>query len=56
MTKPVGAIWQPLVVTPFFSLPYLVRLGMGWLALLGIIFGSAFGFKLENVCRPLSIP
>jgi len=47
VTRPVEAIWLPLVQKPFFALPYNVRLTMGWLALLGIVFGSAFGFKLE---------
>ncbi|KAI0093471.1 Na+ dependent nucleoside transporter C-terminus-domain-containing protein [Irpex rosettiformis] len=46
VTRPVEAIWIPLVQKPFFSLPYYIRLGMGWLALLGIVFGSAFGFGL----------
>ena len=49
MTRPVEAIWVPLVQKPFFALPYYVRLGMGWLALLGIVFGSAFGFPLTGV-------
>ncbi|RPD78510.1 H+/nucleoside cotransporter [Lentinus tigrinus ALCF2SS1-7] len=47
VTRPVEAVWVPCVQTPFFKLPYYVRLAMGWLALLGIVFGSAFGFKLE---------
>ena len=46
------AVWVPLVQTPFFKLPRYVRLAMGWLALLGIVFGSAFGFKLEGVSSP----
>ncbi|KAF5370706.1 hypothetical protein D9758_002076 [Tetrapyrgos nigripes] len=48
VTKPVGAIWQASVQGPFFRLPYNIRLAIGWLCLLGIVFGSAFGFKLEN--------
>ncbi|CDO71957.1 hypothetical protein BN946_scf184940.g104 [Trametes cinnabarina] len=48
VTRPVEAIWVPCVQTPFFKLPRLVRLTMGWLALLGIIFGSAFGFPLTG--------
>ena len=43
------AVWVPLIQTPFFKLPKTVRLGMGWLALVGIVFGSAFGFKLTGV-------
>ncbi|KAA1472800.1 H+/nucleoside cotransporter [Dentipellis sp. KUC8613] len=48
VSHPVAAIWMPLVQKPFFSLPYYVRLTMGWLALLAIVFGSAFGFKPTN--------
>ncbi|KAI0693028.1 H+/nucleoside cotransporter [Cytidiella melzeri] len=48
VTRPVEAVWVPFVQTPFFTLPYHVRLGLGWLALLGIVFGSAFGFRLTN--------
>ena len=53
VTRPVSAVWVPCVQTPFFKLPYLVRLSMGWLALLAIVFGSAFGFKLTGVSPPL---
>ncbi|KAI1791309.1 Na+ dependent nucleoside transporter C-terminus-domain-containing protein [Ganoderma leucocontextum] len=48
VTRPVEAVWVPCVQTPFFNLSKNVRLGMGWLALLGIVFGSAFGFKLTG--------
>ncbi|KAG8680881.1 hypothetical protein FRC11_001870, partial [Ceratobasidium sp. 423] len=48
VTRPVEAVWQPLISKPFFSLSYRVRLAMGWLALLGIVFGSAFGFPLPE--------
>ena len=41
VTRPVEAVWVPLVQTPFFKLPRYVRLAMGWLALLGIVFGSS---------------
>lgn len=50
VTKPVSAVWVPLVEKPFFALPYVVRLTMGVLALLAIVFGSAFGFKPTEVC------
>ena len=53
VTRPVEAIWVPLVQKPFFRLPYYTRLAMGWLALLGIVFGSAFGFGLTAVRNPL---
>ena len=49
VTRPVEAVWNPLVKRPFFALPKYVRYGLGWLALLAVVLGSAFGFKLENV-------
>jgi len=49
VTRPVEAVWVPLVQRPFFTLPIYVRYGLGWLALVAIVMGSAFGFKLENV-------
>jgi CNT family concentrative nucleoside transporter len=49
VTRPVEAVWIPLVQRPFFTLPKHVRHGLGWLALVAIVMGSAFGFKLENV-------
>ncbi|KAI9456294.1 Na+ dependent nucleoside transporter C-terminus-domain-containing protein [Russula earlei] len=48
VTRPVEAVWAPVAQRPFFALPRYVRYGMGWLALLAIVLGSAFGFKLEN--------
>jgi CNT family concentrative nucleoside transporter len=55
VTRPVGAVWNPLVKKPFFALPKYIRYGLGWLALLAIVLGSAFGFKLENVRFLLSL-
>ena len=55
VTRPVAAVWVPCVQTPFFKLPYYVRLTMGWLALIGIVFGSAFGFKLTGVSLPFPL-
>ncbi len=49
VTRLVKAVWIPLVQKPFFALPKHVRYSLGWLALLVIVLGSAFGFKLENV-------
>jgi CNT family concentrative nucleoside transporter len=49
VTHPVEAVWIPLVQKPFLALPKHVRYGLGWLSLLAIVLGSAFGFKLENV-------
>ncbi|KAG6828745.1 hypothetical protein H0H87_001004 [Tephrocybe sp. NHM501043] len=48
ITRPVEAIWVPLVQKPWYKLSYWIRLAIGWLCLVGIVFGSAFGFKLEN--------
>ncbi|KAF7298166.1 hypothetical protein HMN09_01038400 [Mycena chlorophos] len=48
VSKPVGAVWVPLVQTPWYKLPYRARLAVGWMCLLAIVFGSAFGFKLEG--------
>jgi len=48
VTKPVGAIWEPVVSRPFFAINYRIRLGLGWLALLALVFGSAFGFSLPD--------
>jgi Na+ dependent nucleoside transporter N-terminus len=47
VTRPVQAVWQPIVSRPFMRLPYYVRLSLGWLCLLGIVFGSAFGFPTQ---------
>lgn len=55
VTRPVEAVWVPVVQKPFFALPRSVRLAMGWGALLAIVFGSAFGFKATGV-RPSCPP
>ncbi|CAA7259231.1 unnamed protein product [Cyclocybe aegerita] len=47
ITRPVGAVWVPFVQEPWYKMPYRTRLAIGWLCLLGIVFGSAFGFKLQ---------
>lgn len=39
---------MPVVQEPWYRLPYPVRLTIGWLCLLAIIFGSAFGFKPQD--------
>jgi CNT family concentrative nucleoside transporter len=46
VTRPVAAVWVPFVQEPWYRLPRNLRLTIGWLCLLGIIFGSAFGFPL----------
>ncbi|KAF9558580.1 H+/nucleoside cotransporter [Agrocybe pediades] len=48
VTRPVEAVWGPCVQKPWFALPYWTRLTIGWLCLLAIVFGSAFGFPLEE--------
>jgi CNT family concentrative nucleoside transporter len=48
VTHPVSAIWDPLVSRPWYRLPYSIRLTIGWLCLLAIVFGSAFGFPLQH--------
>jgi len=48
VTHPVEAVWQPFVSRPFMHLPYHVRLTLGWISLLGIVFGSAFGFPTPS--------
>jgi len=47
VSRPISAIWEPCVQKPWYLLPYYLRLAIGWLCLLAIVFGSAFGFKLE---------
>lgn len=49
VTRPVEAIWLPLVQRPWFALPRTVRYSLGWVALFAIVFGSAFGFPLTSV-------
>jgi len=49
VSKPVAAVWGPLISQPFDRLPRNAKLGLGWLGLLTIVFGSAFGFKLPQV-------
>jgi CNT family concentrative nucleoside transporter len=40
---------MPCVQVPWYKLPRTARLTIGWLCLLGIVFGSAFGFPLTGV-------
>ncbi|KXN87360.1 Solute carrier family 28 member 3 [Leucoagaricus sp. SymC.cos] len=47
VSKPVAALWEPTIQRPFYKLPYRARLGLGWLCLIAIVFGSAFGFPLQ---------
>ncbi|KAF8197985.1 H+/nucleoside cotransporter [Pholiota molesta] len=47
VSNPISAVWVPVIQEPWYKLPYKTRLAVGWLCLLGIVFGSAFGFKLQ---------
>lgn len=49
ISRPVSAVWMPLVQEPWYRLPYKIRITVGWFCLLAIVFGSAFGFKLTGV-------
>ena len=55
VTRPVKAVWVPLVERPFFSLPRFARYGLGWLAVVAIVMSSAFGHGVENVCSSRNV-
>ncbi|KAF8269245.1 Na+ dependent nucleoside transporter C-terminus-domain-containing protein [Lactarius quietus] len=48
VTRPVEAVWVPLVEDYFFRIPKYIRFSMGWLSIIAVVFGSAFGFKLKD--------
>jgi CNT family concentrative nucleoside transporter len=48
VARPVSVVWMASVQQPWYKLPYRTRLAIGWLLLLGIVFGSAFGFPLQT--------
>jgi CNT family concentrative nucleoside transporter len=48
--RPFEAVWFSLIERPFFRIPKYIRFTLGWLSLIAIVLGTAFGFKLENVC------
>ncbi|KAL0956128.1 hypothetical protein HGRIS_002294 [Hohenbuehelia grisea] len=48
VTRPVSAVWTPLVSKPWYSMSYRARLAIGWLCLVAIVFGSAFGFPIQS--------
>ncbi|EGN99964.1 hypothetical protein SERLA73DRAFT_52223 [Serpula lacrymans var. lacrymans S7.3] len=48
VSRPVSAVWIPYIQEPWYRLPRYIRLTVGWLCLLGIVFGSAFGFPLTG--------
>ncbi|KAL7416522.1 Na+ dependent nucleoside transporter C-terminus-domain-containing protein [Mrakia frigida] len=45
---PIGRAWTSCVSVPWFKLPRMLRFTLGWLLLLGLVFGSAFGFPLPE--------
>jgi len=47
VSRPVSVVWMTTVQQPWYKIPYRTRLAVGWLCLLGIVFGSAFGFPLQ---------
>lgn len=49
VTRPVAAVWQPVIHRPWYRIPRRIRLVIGWVSLLALIFGSAFGFSLSSV-------
>jgi CNT family concentrative nucleoside transporter len=49
VTEPITAVWVPCVQVPWYKLPRTARLTIGWLCLLAIVFGSAFGFPPTGV-------
>lgn len=48
VTEPIAAVWIPYVQVPWYKLPRTARLTIGWLCLLAIVFGSAFGLPLTG--------
>lgn len=47
VTKPVEAVWVPILQEPWNKIPRNSRLAIGWACLLALVFGSAFGFPLS---------
>jgi len=47
-SQPIEKMWVAFVEKPWFSLHYYIRLAIGWLCLLGLVFGSAYGFDLVD--------
>lgn len=41
----IGAAWTTVVAKPWGMIPHYPRIAIGWLALLALYFGSAFGIK-----------
>ncbi|KAG8862462.1 hypothetical protein FRB96_001533 [Tulasnella sp. 330] len=48
VTRPIRAVWVPLIERPWYALSYRIRLALGVLALFALIFGSGFGFPLKD--------
>ena len=47
-SRPIERVWLATVENPWMKLSHRIRFGLGWLALLGLVFGSAFGFSLAD--------
>lgn len=46
-SKPIAAAWEVGVSKPWFKLPRRTRFAIGWVCLLALVFGSAFGVPLQ---------
>ncbi|KAI6021479.1 Na+ dependent nucleoside transporter C-terminus-domain-containing protein, partial [Pisolithus microcarpus] len=47
VTRPVAAVWVPVVQQPWYRIPRRLRLAIGWSCLIAFILASAFGFPLS---------
>lgn len=52
-SQPIENVWTGIVEKPWFGLHYYVRLAIGWLALLGLVFGSALYELPYPVCSSM---
>ncbi|KAL4073852.1 Na+ dependent nucleoside transporter C-terminus-domain-containing protein [Scleroderma yunnanense] len=48
ITKPIEAVWIPVVQKPWYRIPRNFRFVIGWACLLALVFGSAFAFPLTG--------
>ncbi|KAI6121764.1 Na+ dependent nucleoside transporter C-terminus-domain-containing protein [Pisolithus sp. B1] len=47
VTRPVAAVWVPVVQKPWYRIPRRLRLAIGWSCLIAFILASAFGLPLS---------
>ncbi|KAI6166104.1 Na+ dependent nucleoside transporter C-terminus-domain-containing protein [Pisolithus thermaeus] len=47
VTRPVAAVWVPVVQEPWYRIPRRLRLAIGWSCLIAFILASAFGLPLS---------